>query len=125
RAVSSAAGSAFTLQPQQKANAAFLSTHYDPTDAATAYLNGFYTHRTSLQRWSGSEYQGAEDQFAADIGLTLQIPRNRTLGVDVSASGDSNSTTQYGGSRSMYNHAAGQERLLSASFTGQGELAQL
>lgn len=125
RAIFRAAGANFTLQPQEKSHATFMSFNYHNTPHINSYFQGIYNHRTSLDRFETEEQNTIEDQFAANGGVELHGRNGRTLNVDATFSGDSNSFIEYVTSRNIYDRSAQQNRLFEISLAEQGELLGL
>lgn len=120
RAISRAAGAGNGLQPQTKSHGLFFNSHYDAGQNVSSYLQGLYHHRTDLYRWSGKAEQGLEDQFVLDGGLSLRV-RDRTVDLDITDSGDSNSSATY----KPVIPQANQGRLFGVSVSEQGSLFRL
>lgn len=125
RAVSNKAGSGFSLLPQTKSHALFMSSHYDESNAVTSYINGIYNHRTSADRFYFEQQDATEDQFTLDGGITLKLKNDRTVDLNATWSGDSNSAVDYVTVQKYYSKTEEQNRLLEISVAEQGQLLNL
>jgi iron complex outermembrane receptor protein len=125
RRVSRAAGDTSTLQPQDKSQSLFLSSHYGLANDLQGSLEGVYNHRTSLDIVQGGDQQGLEDQFWGNGGLKWDIGSDRTVGVDVTYSGDSSAVVEYTPVQPLQERFSDQNRLLEISANGQGKLVRL
>lgn len=122
RRVSQAAGDGTTLQPQAKSQSLFLSSHYQLARNLQGDVEGIYNHRTSLAIFEGGDQQGLEDQFWGNGGLKWGVGDHRTVGADVTYSGDSSAVVEYGAFPARFSN---QNRLLELSVNGQGRLVRL